>query len=204
MIHEDLKPILERLRINLIDLTTTDLSFDSLAKIPGINTDLLRKYATTPEGLVELLLEHELGKFLEIVHVVDPEGNVIDAILQISREISLRFENIFPSVSPQLKVLYPEVYQEQFEKRLQSISGIIRQNLEKGIQQSMYRSDLSSELIARLYCSRLIDIHNSDLFPTESFSFDVLFNQMFESLIRSIATPEGLLYFEKQKSALGL
>lgn len=204
MIHEELKPLLERLRINLIDLTATDLSFKSLEKIADIDTVLLRKYVSGPEMLVELLLEHELNKFIEMASVIDPESNAIDALLAISQDVSRRFEQIFPSVSPQLKVMYPDAYQLQFEKRLQSISSMIKLNLDKGIEQGLYRGDLSSELIARLYISRLIDIHNSDLFPTESFSFEVLFNQMFESLIRSVATAGGLTYFEKQKLALGL
>ena len=44
----------------------------------------------------------------------------------------------------------------------------------------------------------LIDIQNPDLFPPEKYSFKMLFEVMFEDLVRSIAKPEGIAYFEKK------
>lgn len=200
MIPEEHKPILELLRLKVLDMKTVDLSFENLSQIPEMPIEKLKKFANTPEELVEKLLEHELGKFSEILLDINQDSmNAIDAMLKISQRISERFREIFPSVSPQLKLRYPIPYQSQFEKRLSFVSDKIRINLKEGIEQNLYRSDLSTELIARLYISRLIDIHNPELFPPSTFSFEVLFNQMFESLIRSITTTEGLLYFEQRK-----
>jgi hypothetical protein len=36
------------------------------------------------------------------------------------------------------------------------------------------------------------------LFPPEKFSFEMLFAVMFEDLVRSIAKPEGIAYFEEK------
>ncbi|MCK4361200.1 MAG: hypothetical protein KAV70_05605, partial [Bacteroidales bacterium] len=78
------------------------------------------------------------------------------------------------------------------------IFGKIKINLTKGINQGIYRDDLSIELIARLYISRLTDIHNPEFFPPEKFSFQTFFDVMFENFIRGIAKPEGIKYYEKQ------
>lgn len=205
MIHDDLKPILEIVRRKALEMKEVDLTFDKLNRWPEINMHVLRNHIETPDELVERLLEHELGKFASFMDEIQPENmNAIDAMLLVSKKIAENFHDLFPSVSPQLKVLYPQAYMNQFEHRLQFISGKIRKNLNYGIQQGLYRSDLSSELIARLYISRLIDIHNPELFPSETFSFPTLFNQMFESLIRSIATPQGLQYFEQRKKHYSL
>jgi hypothetical protein len=45
-------------------------------------------------------------------------------------------------------------------------------------------------------------MHNPDLFPPEKFSFETLFALMFEDLVRSIAKPEGIAYFEKKIKSL--
>jgi TetR/AcrR family transcriptional regulator, cholesterol catabolism regulator len=199
MIHEELRPILDLTRRKALEMNSFDLSFDTLSQIPEFPLSDLKSFVPSTEDLVRLLLEYELEKFTDIVENNDLlDKNAIDAMMHVSVEISRKFNDIFPSLSPQIKLRYPAVYHEQFQKRLMVISEKIRINLGIGMGQGMYRSDLSAELISRLYLSRLIDIHNPDFFPLESFSFDVLFNQMFESLIRSIATPEGLKYFEKQ------
>ena len=68
----------------------------------------------------------------------------------------------------------------------------------------MYRNDLSIELVARLYIRRLIDLHNPEFFPADKFSFQTLFDVMFDTFIRGISNEKGIAYYEKQKSNLAL
>ncbi len=199
MVEPQLRPILDNIRHQVLHMRQVDLTFDRLAESGSVDVHLLRRHVSTPDELVECLLEYELEKFSNIVLSIHGNTNAIDAMLLVSKKIAERFSELFPSVSPQLKLLYPHAWQRQFEKRLGFISESIRRNLNSGIAQGMYRSDLSTELIARLYLARIIDIHNPELFPPETFSFEVLFAQAFESLIRSIATPEGLGYFIERK-----
>jgi len=160
----------------------------------------LNKYVVTEDELVEKVLEYERQQFEEIFQAYDFEGvNAIDILLTVSREVAKRFVDVSPSVTISLKSYYPEIYQKHFEYRREFIYGKIKINLTKGINQGIYRDDLSIELIARLYLSRLIDIHNPDFFPPEEFSFDTLFNTMFENFLRGIAKPEGIEYFEKRR-----
>ncbi len=181
-------------------MNNIDLSYELLAHIPEFPLRKLKPHAKTADELVELLLEYELENIRVIVDKEFKDENAIDDILQASQEIAKEFDNIFPSLLPQIKQKYPMLYHDQFQKRIDLISKKIRYNLDQGIAQGLYRSDFSSELISRLYLSRLIDIHNQEYFPSASFSFDVLFNQMFGNLIRSIATPKGLAHFEEQLS----
>jgi hypothetical protein len=100
--------------------------------------------------------------------------------------------------------LYPDIYAKHIEERINFIYGKIQINLQKGISQGMYRDDVSIELVARLYIRRLIDLHDTENFPPEDFSFETLFSQMFERFVRSIATEDGIKYFERKKKAAKL
>lgn len=202
MIQEELRPILEQIRLKALKDGINNLSLERMNSYLDIPLDVLKKYVSSNEELVEKTLELEREKFMVIFIEFDFEGmNAIDIMMIVSKEVSKKFTEVSPSITHQLNKLFPEIYHAHFEKRIQFISDKIRINLTKGISQGMYRSDLSIELIARLYISRLIDIHNPDFFPPEEFSFKTLFDQMFESFVRSVATPEGLEYFEKQKKS---
>ena len=85
---------------------------------------------------------------------------------------------------------------------MQTHIGKMKINIFKGIGQGMYRSDLSVELLARLYISRLIDLHNPDFFPPEQYSFEILFDAMFDHFIRGIVNEEGMRYYEKSSKRL--
>lgn len=196
---EHLLKLLKKIRYAAQDKLLVDFSFTEIQEKTGIKKTELKKLVKSKEELVEKLLEIERQKFQEIFQVHDFEGvNAIDILLTVSKELAKNFLLISPAITIHLKEKYPRIYQAHFDKRLEFIFEKIQINITKGINQGMYREDLSIELLARLYLSRLIDIHNPDLFPPEKFSFEMLFEVMFEDLVRSIANPEGIAYFEEK------
>jgi hypothetical protein len=197
--EEPFLELLKEIRLGVKEKKIAEFTFREIEEKTGISENDLRKYVDSEESLVRYLLELERNKFEEIFLRHDFEGiNAIDILLTVSKEVASNFILVSPAITIHLKEKYPKIYQDHFEKRLNFIFGKIQINITKGINQGMYRDDLSIELLGRLYLSRLIDIHNPDLFPPEKFSFETLFEVMFEDLVRSIAKPEGIAYFEKK------
>lgn len=195
----ELVDILKEVRSVLINDGVDHLKLTSVAEKTSYSLEQLKEYFKDDVDLVTQLLEFERHGFKEIFDENDFEGvNAIDIMMIVGKELSDKYDYITPSYSSDIKKHYPEIYEKHFQSRTDFIFEKIRINLTKGISQGMYRSDLSIELISRLYISRLWDIHNEDFFPPEKFSFDTLYEFMFDNLIRSIATEEGLKYY-KQK-----
>lgn len=195
----ELVNILKEVRTILIKDGVHHLKLKSIADETSYSLDQLKQYFKDDVDLIAQLLEFERHAFKEIFDKNDFEGvNAIDIMMFVGKELSEKYDYITPSYSSDIKKHYPKVYEKHFLRRTDFIFEKIRINLTKGINQGMYRSDLSIELISRLYISRLWDIHNEDFFPPEKFSFDTLYEFMFDNLIRSIATDEGLKYY-KQK-----
>ncbi len=196
---EQFLEVLRQIRRAVTENNLKDFTFSNIASNTDVTIEQLEKYFKNDEELIIKLLDLERQEFENIFARNDFEGwNAIDILLTVSKEVAKNFILVSPAITIHLKVKYPNVYQEHFEKRLDFIFMKIQINITKGINGGMYRDDLSIELLGRLYLSRLIDIHNPDLFPPEKFSFDTLFNVMFQDLIRSIGTPEGIKYFEKK------
>jgi TetR/AcrR family transcriptional regulator, cholesterol catabolism regulator len=196
---EHLLALLKKIRIETMNKNLKKFTFSEIEKKTGISRQELLEIVKDEEELIARILELERQKFEEIFTTHDFEGvNAIDILLTVSKEVARNFVLVSPALTIHLKEEFPEIYQDHFDKRLEFIFGKIQINLTKGINQGMYREDLSIELLARLYLSRLIDIHNPQLFPPEKFSFETLFAVMFESFVRSIAKPEGIAYFEKK------
>lgn len=203
MLAEENRPVLENIRRKALSPGLAMLSVDKLSDVAGMAPEQLKALFPSDEVLIDQLLTLEREKFLEIFVRHDFENkNSIDVLMTVSSEVAQKYNDISPVVTRQLQNKYPEIYQQHFEKRINFVASKIRINLENGIRQGLYRGDLSIELVSRLYISRLIDLHNPDFFPPETFSFQTIFNQMFDNFIRSIATAEGLAYFEKKKSSI--
>lgn len=176
------------------------LNVETICNSLKITPEELRQYVSSDEELVEKVLEFERESFKSIFDEHNFEDvNAIDILMIVSQEMNGRFQDLTPSVTTDLEDIYPEIYQSHIEQRIEFIFNKIKINIEKGIRQGMYRQDLSIELLARLYISRLIDLHNPIFFPPDKFSFPMLFEVMFENFIRGIANDDGLKYFKQQR-----
>lgn len=196
-VHEILHKIRDiALSEGITKITVTDIC----KKIKITKKELFTCFKNENE-VVEKVLELERDSFKVIFDEFNFEGmNAIDILFIVSKEMARKYRHVTPSLTIALKHQYPEIYSDHVVKRIDFIFEKIKINLQKGISQGMYRSDFPIELVGRLYISRLIDLHNPEFFPPEKFSFQTLFEVMFENFVRSIATTEGLEYFElKQK-----
>ena len=198
--NKEFKGIIAKIRAYPFPDGLGDMTIEELSKKTEIPVDLIYKYVDDEKDLIRHVLKFERESFKVIFAVHNFEGvNAIDILLTVSKEIATKFRDVSPGITYDLKTKYPDVYKRHFKSRMDFIFSKIKINLHKGISQGIYRDDLSIELVARLYLSRLIDLHDPDFFPPGEFNFETLFDAMFESHIRSIATDEGLKYWEKKK-----
>ncbi len=192
-IIEKIRPLSEKYSIK-------SMNINALCKKINISREDFYTHFENKSDMVQHLLDYERSAFNRIFEKYDFDGvNAIEILFVVSREICSNFDDVSPSITYDLNKYFPTIYNAHVEKRIEFIFDKIKINLDKGIRQGMYRDDLSQELVARLYISRLLDIHNPELFSPQKFSFEVLFDVMFENFIRGIATSEGLAYFEEQK-----
>lgn len=200
---DQLRDIIIRVRELALKYGIKDISLAQITERLNIPDGVMQMYFKSENELVEKVLEFERDSFKTIFDDYNfTDVNAIDILLTVSKEVATRFISLTPSISVDLKKYYPEIYQRHFELRIEFIFEKIKINIEKGIRQGMYRDDLSIELIARLYISRLIDLHNPDFFPPDKFSFATLFEVMFENFIRGISNEEGIKYYKKQKKSM--
>ncbi len=180
------------------------VTLQKLRDNPNFSDELLKKYFDNDEELVKCILESERQKFevIFIDHDFDGYFDAIDILFTVSKEMASKFYNLSPSVTYEYKDLYPDIYADHLKKRIDFIYGKIQVNMQKGIYQGLYRDDVSIELVARRYISRLLDLHDPENFPPKEFSFNTLFLQMFESFVTSIATETGLKYYKEKRRSI--
>jgi AcrR family transcriptional regulator len=196
--------ILDRVRDLFFKYGVRRISMDDISREVGISRIKIYQMFTSKNELVEKLLELERENFEVIFDTdrFDGSVNAIDILLMVSKEVSNKFTDISPSMTFDLEKYYPDIYHKHVDERIEFIFEKIRINLEKGINQGVYRDDLSVELVSRLYIRRLIDLHNPEFFPAEKFSFQTLFDVMFDNFIRGIANEKGIEYYETQKKKI--
>lgn len=72
-----------------------------------------------------------------------------------------------------------------------------QKNIERGIAQGLYRSNLNPDFIGRLYFLGITSIKDQKLFPPESYSSKYLTEEYLEYHLRGIVTEKGLTTLKK-------
>lgn len=189
----------EKLRTYISWYGINDFDEEHLKKV-GVNLEDLKENFTDRRDIVKAILEHERKCFEEIFNEYNFEGwNAIDIMLIVSNEINNRFFNVSPSVTIMFADAFSDIFEDHLQKRSDFIYEKIKINIEKGMEQGMYKKDISSEMIARMYIAKLNDIHNPQIYPPEGFTFATIFNALIDNVIKNITNEEGRAYYKQRK-----
>ena len=72
------------------------------------------------------------------------------------------------------------------------MQGCVIRNLQRGIDWGLYRENLNTSIISRIYFSCMVSLKDKELFPLKNNSMKTLMNTYLEYHLRGICTPKGL------------
>jgi len=198
-----LKEILEKTVELFYEFGIRNLNMDDISRNLGISKKTLYQYVKSKEDLIEKLFYYDEMKWsVEASKLILPDMNAIDILVQVSLLVFNELGRLNPKLKFEMKKYYEAIYYQFMVRKQNQIFSQISKNIEKGIQEGLYRNDVNVELVAGLYVRSLVDMHNKDYCFAENITFDQVFEVMFENHIRAISTPEGIIYFEKRKSEI--
>lgn len=176
---------------------------DNIASELGMSKKTLYDHFNSKADLLAKALQMALSEFSNWYDEMKKlDLNAIDELLEISRRVNEEYDRFTPSNIFDLKKYYPDVINEHFEKEKKLTYKVLIENLDKGIAQGFYRSNLDIELIAMLYLQKIEALHTDGFWEDADVRFEKVFEIMFESHIRGIVNQSGLAYFETCKSHL--
>lgn len=97
----------------------------------------------------------------------------------------------------QLQKYYPEISESLKQEYYKKMMACTRRNLERGIENGIYRKNLNVEFIARLYFMTIQGLNDQILFPLKQFSAQFILGEYLEYHLRGIVTSTGLITLNK-------
>lgn len=127
--------------------------------------------------------------------IISKKCNAIEENFEIVKALKKMFKTTNSSPVYQLKKHYPNIFNKLLLKEVAEYKKVFEQNIEKGIQQELYRKDFCIKNYVFFYYT-LINIVNENTISKKEL--DRLELQVLEYHIRAIATEKGILELEKQ------
>ncbi len=142
------------------------VSMDDIAREMGVSKKTIYALVDNKQSLVELVVENDACKDIEVLtanHLAARDA--IDEFLRNSRYFIRQMRQISPATMRDLQKYYPNVWKEQVEAHHDEFRHSIAANLERGMEEGLYRNDLDSDIIARLYVGSMMSIIDRTIFP---------------------------------------
>ena len=143
---------------------------------------------------VQLAIDEE-ESLLSEMHQAN--GNAIDKIFAINTMISEKLQSIQPAVIFDMQKYYPEAWAIMEEHKSVFIHNQIKENLEEGIKQGLYRKNMNPELVTRIYVTLINSIFDSPLYALSKHSFKETHTEVARYHLRGITNKKGVEYMQQ-------
>lgn len=201
--NAEFSTILTDIRSQFASQSLLDLDLKSITNVSSINGKRLQHYVSSDRQLAKEMLEQEKDQMVKMIDGFEESNeSAIDSLLNISQELSHNYVDFIPVIARQVSYRYPELFRNHIDERIDLIRNKISVNIARGMDEGLYRSDISVELLTRLFISRFMDFYLEDPAKYNGNFFSVFFENVFESFILRIATPDGVKHYQEKTTNL--
>lgn len=172
------------------------ITMDDIAGEMCISKKTIYKYFCNKE----VLIEESTANVHKEVHqgiysIIAQNYNAIEENFEIRKMFKEMFQSTDSSPIYQLKKHYPEIYEKVISREMDECNRFFKQNIEKGIEQGLYRGNINIQNYTRFYYHLLFSIKENTSSEKEGQKLEL---EILEYHTRAMATLAGIIELEKQ------
>jgi AcrR family transcriptional regulator len=179
------------------------ITMDDIARELGVSKKTLYQFFEDKNDLVNQTMKVEIEGDQDKISIITQKNlNAIDEIFEITQLVSDRIKHMHPSILFDMQKYYPEAWDIIDKHRRDFIVKTIKQNLIHGQEQGLYRKEINSTIVARLFSSTVDVLSDIDFFTDPSITQAMVYNENLNYHLHSITNATGKAYLENKLSLL--
>jgi len=175
---------------------------DDIAREMGMSKKTLYQYVDNKTDLIEQIFQQHAEEEKKVIERIRHDSaDAIDEILRIARYVVAQMREMAPTTVYDLQKYYRNTWKQMDALHQRHVYTVIKDNLERGIRQGVYRSNLNPDIVAKLYVGKTSLVADEEMFPAREYNIQNLYWEYINYHIRGIASAEGQRLLEKYKAA---
>ncbi len=128
------------------------VSMDDIARMLGISKKTIYNLVQNKKGLVHSVVSAHIEKEEQfITDIVEKSINALDEMISIVKHVNSILKSMKPSLTYDLKKYHPETWELIDKGHFKFIEKHIQQNLLRGIEEGLYRKEIRTDIIPKLF-----------------------------------------------------
>lgn len=179
------------------------VTMDEIASQLGMSKKTIYQYCADKDQLVDDVTIDEIQFSQEsCTKDMTAAANAIEEIFLVMEFVEVMFRNMNPAMLYDLEKYHPSSYKRFLEHKNKFLFEMIKQNLERGIKEGLYRPEINIEIMTRFRLESMMLGFNIQLFPPTKFNLAELQQEIIEHFLYGLATLKGyklILKYKRQR-----
>ena len=112
-------------------------------------------------------------------------------------------DNMNPTILYDIERGHPATFKKFIEYKYNFLFDLMKKNVERGIEEGLYRPEINAELIAKVRLETIVLAFNEEIFPKKKYSLLYIQEEMMVYFLFAMATPKGyklITKYQKERS----
>ncbi len=184
--------ILDKARELFFFFGIKSVTMDDISKHLGISKKTLYSFYKDKNELVHLIMGDLLSKHgEEMLNIREVSKNAVEEVALHAQALYSVFKELKPSVFFEVEKYFPDLAGQFSDHRYNCMLEVIKDNLERGKTEQLYREDLEIEFTAQLRLNQLISAFDDKAFPSIDFNLQKIINKLTSFYLNGICSVTG-------------
>lgn len=177
------------------------ITMDDIARRAGISKKTLyQHFANKNEVVQESVTWYQCRLCEQCEEILNSAENAVDAMAKISAMFDHTHKQMNPIGLLELQRFFPEAYQSFRNKLLEKDVEMLRQNIEQGIREGLYREGINADLMARFRLETSLMMFQPNLLVNDRYDLAFVSGELAEHFLYGLMTAKGEKVYQKFKA----
>ncbi len=174
------------------------VSMDDIANHLGMSKKTLYQYYADKDELVDAVVEGHISMIQnDCLTCRQDAKDAIHEIFITMERIMEEFSNMNPMLLYDLEKFHFKAYQKFREHKDEFLAQVIRQNIEWGVKDDLYRPGINMDVMCKFRLESMMIPFNVSLFPPGKYNLAALSEIIIEHFVYGLATIKGHKMIQK-------
>lgn len=176
------------------------VTMDEIALRTGMSKKTIYQTFSNKDEIVSAVVEEHINKSVIRCEAssINAENAVHEIFLNIEMVVELMSE-MNPAVFEDLEKFFPAVFRKLYQHKNSYIYKKVKDNLEWGIQQGLYREDLNVDVLSKFRVETMFIPFNQAIYPYSKYNLAEVEIETLELYLYGVTNSEGQKLIKKYK-----
>jgi len=177
------------------------VTMDDVARELGISKKTLYQFVENKDDLVQKVLEQHIeGEQNRCQLVLKGSSNAIEEIMNLVEANSEQLKHMKSNIIHDLQRYHRDAWDKIARHQSSFTYTLIRQNLERGQAEGLYRMDMDVDIIAKFHIATSFQLLEESLFPSNHYTKFKVFKEYLTHYLYGIVSEKGYAILREKLS----